>query len=236
MSFLQFIQDGVRYNRISDGKVVVDGFALNMDTSTINIPRYIKKGHMVVGISRLAFAENETIKHVSIPDTVCFIGERAFHKCTNLETFNMICFDSQYSYVLETDVPIKIDEKAFSGCKSLSKFHSIKQINLNGGAVFKNCSLLTKIEGKIHGDLPEKCFSNCFSLSEFCFSDKNMKIGIDSFIGCTNIKDFYIEKDLELNEEFLNAFTDSKFHCHPDSKYLSLAYCGYHIRKILPNV
>ena len=233
---MQFIQDGVRYNRISDGKVVVDGFALNMDATTINIPRYIKKGHMVVGISRLAFAENKAIKHISIPDTICFIGEKAFHKCTDLETVNMVCFDNQFSYTIETDIPIKIDEKAFSGCKNLSTFHSIKQISLNGCSIFKNCSLLTKVNGKICGDLPEKCFFNCFSLSEFRFSDKNTKIGTSCFEGCANIKDFYIEKDLELSEEFLSAFKECKFHCHPDSKYLSLAYSGYHVREILPRV
>ena len=54
--------------------------------STFRIPSRIK-GYKVVGVADDAFVGHTEIKKVIMPNTLQFVGERAFYNCTNLESF-----------------------------------------------------------------------------------------------------------------------------------------------------
>ncbi len=54
--------------------------------STFRIPSQVK-GYKVVGVAEEAFAGHTEIKHVIFPNTVEFVGERAFAGCENLSKF-----------------------------------------------------------------------------------------------------------------------------------------------------
>ena len=234
MKFLQYIENGIRYNRIGDCKVAVAGFGIDMDVKHVRIPTLLKNGNRVIWITPSAFEKNITIESIVLPDTISLIGENAFYKCPNLKEV-VISHQDDWD-LLEQDMPVEIQKRAFSGCRNLTTFSSCKSIKLRGSLVFHNCVLLPKIIGKIYGDLPEKSFLNCMSLKEFEFFDETTLFENNCFDDCPNLSKFYLYQDLDLNEEFLTRFKDATFYCIPDSKYLSLAYHGHNIKKILPRV
>ena len=55
--------------------------------STFRIPSQIK-GNKVVGVAENAFAGHREIKKVIMPNTLQFVGEKAFYNCTNLSSFS----------------------------------------------------------------------------------------------------------------------------------------------------
>ena len=67
---------------IENGKAYVTGYTA--DSSEVSIPSEID-GYTVVGIVETAFANRDDITKVTIPDTVTYLGSRAFFKCTSLE-------------------------------------------------------------------------------------------------------------------------------------------------------
>ena len=54
--------------------------------STFRVPSQIK-GYKVVGIASNAFSGHSEIKHVVLPNTVTWVGEKTFYNCTNLSKF-----------------------------------------------------------------------------------------------------------------------------------------------------
>ena len=231
---MQYIENGVRYNRIGDCKAAVVGFGIDMDQREVVIPTITKNGYRVVWVAQSAFEKNQTIESIVLPDTISLIGEKAFYKCANLKHVRI---EHQHDWdLLEQDQPVDIGKKAFSGCKNLFDFSSCKSMQLSGSLAFHNCVLLPKIYGCICGNLPEKSFLNCMSLNEFSFEDKNTQIGESCFDDCFNLNQFYIIEDLDLSDEFLSKYRECEFYCSPNSKYLSLAYHGYNVKKILPRV
>lgn len=69
--------DAVLYRLLSDKKY----------PSTFRIPSQIK-GHKVVGVASEAFAGHEEIEKVIMPNTIQFVGDKAFSNCVNLKTFS----------------------------------------------------------------------------------------------------------------------------------------------------
>lgn len=54
--------------------------------STFRVPSQIN-GYKVVGIASNAFSGHSEIKHVVLPNTVTWVGEKTFYNCTNLAKF-----------------------------------------------------------------------------------------------------------------------------------------------------
>ena len=85
---------------------------------------------------------------------------------------------------------IKIDEKAFSGCTSLSS------------VIIADGSALSFIE--------KSAFENCTSLSSFKLPSSVKKLGSSAFKGCENMKSFNIGSASELEEINSSCFENCK--------------------------
>lgn len=229
MKLLLYIENGIRYNRIGDCTAAVVGFGIDMDVAIINIPAQTQNGYNVIGIAAGAFKKNQTIEEVNLPDTITLIGEKAFYKCTNLKSISV----QKTSTCEEQDFPIGVGRNAFAGCINLYSMISCKPMRLIDPLAFNNCVLLTKLDVHFCGNLPEKSFCNCLSLSEFHFYHKEMNIGENCFENCPNLFSFWIYEDLALDEIFLQTFKNAEFKCHQNSKYCNLAYHGYNVKKII---
>lgn len=101
--------------------------------SEINIPESID-GKPVVGITYLAFSGKNTIKKVTIPNSVKIIEARAFWKCESLESVSL------------GDGVETIGEGAFCDCPKIESIifpASVREIYANA---FANCSNLKTVE------------------------------------------------------------------------------------------
>lgn len=134
------LQHGERYAREADFITDVDDHPSSTCVSIIDykgkdsnlrIPPVIG-GKEIAGICDSAFAQNEHIMSVHIPEGVDFIIADAFHGC------RCLC-----SVWIPNSVTW-IDDRAFFGCTSLHNFHVRPHGVTYGNHVFSQCSMLPK--------------------------------------------------------------------------------------------
>ena len=123
--------------------------------TVVTIPADID-GHPITLINEYAFAKNDTITKVVLPDTIREIGNGAFGGCPNLEevvlteTIEMI---DSYAFTFcpklqEIRLPAKlqgIHRGTFEGCTALHTVYLPGTLNFVGPGAFSRCTALTEL-------------------------------------------------------------------------------------------
>lgn len=198
---MQVLYNDLWYEYYDDGTAyVISDRAGNYDYLTdVIIPENIYVNYvtyLVTHISSGAFQDCQTLKSVTIPNSVKKIGEAAFSDCSSLT-----------SIVL----PLGLEELAqfaFEGCSSLSTINIPNGITYIGDYTFSNCSSLTSLtlpngittigHSAFYGcsalesiNIPEgvsvlenSAFTNCYSLASIVLPSTITKIGDGVFWSC----------------------------------------------------
>ena len=152
-----------------------------------------------VDVPRDMFGKCAGLKKVTLKNGVQSIGERAFEKCSSLE-----------SVIFENTVLEKISDGAFWGCSALSSIalpDSVTEIEkyaffetglrniqlpekltLIGGGAFCNCKNLKQVQLPPQlKELGEGAFFNCENLTQIQLPAQLNKLGTDAFRNCTSL-------------------------------------------------
>ena len=152
-----------------------------------------------VDVPRDMFGKCAGLKKVTLKNGVQSIGERAFEKCSSLE-----------SVIFENTVLEKISDGAFWGCSALSSIalpDSVTEIERNaffetglrniqlpekltliGGGAFCNCKNLKQVQLPPQlKELGEGAFFNCENLTQIQLPSQLNKLGGDAFRDCTSL-------------------------------------------------
>lgn len=152
-----------------------------------------------VDVPRDMFGKCAGLKKVTLKNGVQSIGERAFEKCSSLE-----------SVIFENTVLEKISDGAFSGCSALSSIvlpDSVTEIEkyaffetglrniqlpekltLIGAYAFCNCKNLKQVQLPPQlKELGEGAFFNCENLAQIQLPAQLNKLGTDAFRNCTSL-------------------------------------------------
>ena len=152
-----------------------------------------------VDVPRDMFGKCAGLKKVTLKNGVQSIGERAFEKCSSLE-----------SVIFENTVLEKISDGAFSGCSALSSIvlpDSVTEIEkyaffetglrniqlpekltLIGAYAFCNCKNLNQVQLPPQlKELGEGAFFNCENLAQIQLPAQLNKLGTDAFRNCTSL-------------------------------------------------
>lgn len=152
-----------------------------------------------VDVPRDMFGKCAGLKKVTLKNGVQSIGERAFEKCSSLE-----------SVIFENTVLEKISDGAFSGCSALSSIvlpDSVTEIEkyaffetglrniqlpekltLIGAYAFCNCKNLKQVQLPPQlKELGEGAFFNCENLTQIQLPAQLNKLGGDAFRDCTSL-------------------------------------------------
>ena len=152
-----------------------------------------------VDVPRDMFGKCAGLKKVTLKNGVQSIGERAFEKCSSLE-----------SVIFENTVLEKISDGAFWGCSALSSIalpDSVTEIERNaffetglrniqlpekltliGGGAFCNCKNLKQVQLPSQlKELGEGAFFNCENLAQIQLPSQLNKLGGDAFRDCTSL-------------------------------------------------
>ena len=145
----------------------------------INIPDKID-GLTVYKIDEGAFKDCLTVKKVTLPNTINYIGFRAFS-------------NSGITSLVMPDSITTIEPEAFKRCKNLKKIYFSNGLKEIPNCVCSECSALVELylptEVTIIGDY---AFSECKSLAKvYCPSTVKDKRN-DAFSYCNNIKEFNV--------------------------------------------
>lgn len=131
-------------------------------------------GKSVVEIRDDGFANNNSIKTLTIPDSVKTINFGAFSGCGNLE-----------SVTLGQNVT-RIGSGAFGGCKKLTSIVIPDSVKAIDSSVFQSCTSLTSVTlSSGLEELGSYAFDGCTSLGVIVIPDGVQSIGYSAFSGCT---------------------------------------------------
>ena len=100
--------------------------------NTLQLPTHID-GKKIRGIGERAFAECDTLKTLTLPESVEMIGENAFYKCLNLASIAL------------PKRMISIGKEAFYNCINLTSIILPEGVTSIGAATFTGCASLRSI-------------------------------------------------------------------------------------------
>lgn len=154
-----------------------------------------------------AFQNCTELAECALPDTVTYIGERAFEGCSSLTALTLpehLYTLGKYAFadcsgIEEVTVPghmSKISEGVFTGCSSLKRVILQEGIHTVEPFAFQNCTVLEGVELPTSDfsveSIGEKAFAGCHALTDINLPNtSHLYIGPSAFEGCDGV----IEKE-----------------------------------------
>ena len=127
-----------------------------------------------------AFYGCNSLKTITIPETVTSIGSSAFYGCSNLQEVTLP----------DNDKFTTIERNTFDGCSSLQTITIPANVTSIGSQAFYNCSSLQEVtlpDNDKFTTIESNTFYNCCSLSSITIPANVTTIGSQAFWGCSNL-------------------------------------------------
>ena len=177
----------------------------------------------VKDIAYSAFAHNQHLVNVTIPDEVTDMGTSVFNGCTNLEEVRLSpnlkslpeFLFKHCEHLKSVTIPQGVTNLGlgvFSGCASLTSMTMPESVVSTDYAVFEDCTSLSEVTLSPNlKEINQKMFLNCSSLAEIQIPESVTSVLSEAFKNCLSFKNF----DLPEN---VNRLGDSLFYgCKLDS-------------------
>jgi hypothetical protein len=182
----------------------------------VSIPDKI--GEYKVGlIGTHAFAGNDYVTQIGIPEDVSMIFAYAFTDCTALRTVTMpgIRYIGNYAFrgctaLTSATLPdslLYLKEGAFYACSALTSVTIPQYLTEIGAGAFSNCVKLETLRfasGSSLETIGQAAFSMCMSLKKITLPDSLMTLNGYAFSGCVKLESINIPKYVSAIGE--NAF------------------------------
>ncbi len=176
------------------------------DTAVV-IPAQIG-GRTVVGLDSEAFAENSSIRSITIPETITELADEQFSICTSLQQVHL------------SEGLTKIGVSAFYGCTSLRSIVIPDSVTTIGVSAFADCAALETVQiGNGVTTIPARLFDNCTSLKTVCLGQKVTGVADNAFQLCfSKGGDLYVfGSRTEIPKSVFEGTSGLVVHCYPGS-------------------
>ena len=219
------IGDVFKARELPDGTMMITEYVGSSEM--VVIPQKIS-GKRVVAIGEGAFADNQTVRYVSVPSGITSIGNSAFSGCSSLKGVEVpsgleeigdrafsdcVSLESLYMSDGFADAPDKgvafpyslqtLGDYAFQGCSSITSVvirPALKQWGESAFAVsgLQNVTILDGVES-----IPDYAFSECNELKSITVPHSVTSIGELAFGECTQLS------EITLNDGLLSIGRDA---------------------------
>ncbi len=210
---------------IGENEICIDKLNLEVTGSFI-IPDYIE-GRTVTVIGDGAFAEQELLEKIIMPNTITEIESNAFKNCIKLnnDEFESIRFSSALTtigtsafencsalnVIILPEGVSAVGDAAFKGCINLEEVLIPASVTNIGNSIFENCSKLynVKIEKEV-GNIPSfgvNIFNGCNALESIKVK-QNLLLDYKNEPNLTSVKDKIITPYLNIPKYDINCRTD----------------------------
>jgi hypothetical protein len=143
-------------------------------------------------IEECMFMDCESLKGITIPNSITKIKRWAFSRCTSLE--NIVIAEQVY----------QIGRNVFEGCTSLDNVHVPSNITKMEQSVFEQCTSLTRVkfDAKII-TLPKQTFLDCSALEcvDFTGADTIKRMRESCFQNCIHLRTIVLPPNLGFIED-----------------------------------
>lgn len=147
--------------------------------------------YRVKEIGECAFIYCDSLRNITLPNSLNAIGAWVFYSCSSLKNINIPRGVS------------KIENHLFSQCSSLTSVNMSPNITTIGEKAFFKCISLKSIKlPNMLDSIGGGAFSFCSSLREIKFPNTLKNIGIAAFRFCTSLKSLYIPSSVN----FIGAY------------------------------
>ena len=183
--------DGVLF---SNDKTILYSYPTAATRSQYNVPEGIK---MIVGS---AFAKNQHLLQVSMPDDVTFVGPNLFSGCTNLVEVRLSegiknvpgGFFADCASLKTVNIPqgvTALGRDVFANCTSLSEVTMPESVVEADYAVFSGCKALKSVTLSPNLKMiNNRLFADCDSLEEILIPDGVTAVMTDAFKNCVALR------------------------------------------------
>lgn len=182
---LTFSMIDSKHAEIVKGEPVRKLFSLSSrSANTLLIPREIK-GHTVTKIGEEAFRlpPDKTPCEVIFPDTVEYIGKKAFASCRNLRS---VVLPLSLKEIGDHAFRQCVDLKTVSVSQDVSGKTNVQALKIREGAFF-GCSALTSFDLHSIISIDDNGFYKCRALEDIFFFEEVIKITDNAFYGCSSL-------------------------------------------------
>jgi len=208
-----FINDGIKYKIIKEcdeqatfGTVVVTSLDNGLYEGDICIPNATKQtigeyydNYKVIGIDEYAFKGCQSLKRVTLPISIEYIGKNAFEGCKNLSTIEIpigsllsslgecVFMDSGIESIILRGQMQEIPRMTFMNCKKLIEVSLPETVQTIGVSAFMYCSSLSQL------NLPKgiinimTCAFAYSGLTQICIPAKVTTISSSVFQMCKSL-------------------------------------------------
>lgn len=142
----------------------------------------------VIGIAEDGFAYCSDLREIEFPNTLLYIGDRAFSGCFNLREASLT----------NTEL-LKIGDEAFHGCESLLRLEWPKTLTYIGECAYFGCESLGAIIvlGNVK-TLSSSLFRRCYNISSIWLDYSKIEtIEDDVFFECHNVEKIHFPRTLK---------------------------------------
>lgn len=211
--------NGISYTLVDD-HYVVSGIGTANDSQIIIASEY--KGLPVTAIDNDAFMYtnlNVDITSIYLPNTIEYIGDRAFYRCAGLLEINLpenityigsSAFDSCRS-LRSIIIPSKvttIGDSTFSGCNSLTNIYIPNSIISIGDYAFSWCSQLESITiPDSVTSIGQGAFGSCYGLKNIELPNSVTSIGSFAFSACVQLTSITLPDNCIISGDMLGDCT-----------------------------
>ena len=150
------------------------------------------------GMTEIIYVPKNITGHITLPNTLTSIDDRAFYGCTSLTS------------VVIPDSVTSIGRSAFDGCTSLTTIVIPDNVTSIGNRGFYGCTSLTSVvipDSVI--SIGDDAFYGCTSLMSVVIPDSVTSIGRSAFDGCTSLTTIVIPDNVTSigNRAFCNCWS-----------------------------
>ena len=182
----------------------------------------VSKTYTVTSIGSYAFAYNNSLTSITIPDSVSSIGNNAFLYCFSLNTVSIpnsvrsIGYRAFYncSDLRRATIPNSIsiiEDETFTYCESLSSITVSDSVTSIGNRAFNGCTSLSKINiPNSVKSIGNEAFAGCTSLNSITIPNSVTQLGGGICSSCTSLKSAIIGNGVKT----LSSFKDNWNNVH----------------------